>query len=310
MDGFHSVLWDSRIIGDSVRFSYLSVDGEEGYPGNLRAEVTYIWSDADELMIELKAVTDKPTIVNLTNHAYFNLSGEDGGSCLGHRLRLYCSKWLPADEPFGKSGRRYADYDGVALECQGAPYWIHFKGELAKYYAQDAIEPKSINPSIHSRISNRINMFEELFNTLNSSYSMESIRYAMTLFHHYLGSLRYINQYREVGVRPESGDAVEAAIHFMKENIERHLTLQEVADYIGYSASHFSMIFKDKTGHSPLTYFNLLKIRQACYLLDNTSMKLNQVCYKLGIDDPYYFSRLFTKIMGMSPRAYRLLQKV
>lgn len=68
--------------------------------------------------------------------------------------------------------------------------------------------------------------------------------------------------------------------------------------------------FKASTGHSPLAYFNLLKIQEACRLLDHTSMKLNQVCYKLRIDDPYYFSRLFKKIMGMSPRAYRILQKV
>ena len=67
---------------------------------------------------------------------------------------------------------------------------------------------------------------------------------------------------------------------------------------------------KQKTGHSPLAYYNLLKIQEACNLLDNTPMKLNQICYKLGIDDPYYFSRLFTKIMGMSPRNYRALQKV
>ena len=189
-------------------------------------------------------------------------------------------------------------------------YWIHFKGELAKYYAQDAIVPQTINPGLHSRISNRINLFEELFNSLNAGYSIENLRYAMTLFHHYLGSLRYIQQYREVGKSADSSNAVEAAIHFMKENMERHLTLAEIAAYIGYSESHFSMQFKQKTGHSPLAYYNLLKIQEACNLLDNTPMKLNQICYKLGIDDPYYFSRLFTKIMGMSPRNYRSLQKV
>ncbi|MGN1265840.1 MAG: AraC family transcriptional regulator [Muribaculaceae bacterium] len=189
-------------------------------------------------------------------------------------------------------------------------YWIHFKGKLAKYYAQDAIEPHSINPGVHSRISNRINMFEELFVTLNASYSIENLRYAMTLFHHYLGSLRFVQQYRQVGDNRECMSTVDAAIHYMKENIERHLTLQDIAQYLGYSPSHFSMQFKASTGHSPLAYFNLLKIQEACRLLDHTSMKLNQVCYKLGIDDPYYFSRLFKKIMGMSPRAYRTLQKV
>ena len=207
--------------------------------------------------------------------------------------------------PAGMPHRYEADHDKP-----WTIYWIHFKGELAKYYAQDAIAPQTINPGLHSRISNRINLFEELFNSLNAGYSIENLRYAMTLFHHYLGSLRYIQQYREVGKSADSSNAVEAAIHFMKENMERHLTLAEIAAYIGYSESHFSMQFKQKTGHSPLAYYNLLKIQEACNLLDNTPMKLNQICYKLGIDDPYYFSRLFTKIMGMSPRNYRALQKV
>ena len=87
------------------------------------------------------------------------------------------------------------------------------------------------------------------------------------------------------------------------------MTLQEVADFTGYSASHFSMLFKAKTGHSPLNYINLLKIQRACLLLDTTQMRMNQICHKLGMDDPYYFSRLFSKIMGMSPRAYRTKPK-
>lgn len=188
-------------------------------------------------------------------------------------------------------------------------YWIHFKGMLAPYYAADAIAPTSVNPGIHSRISNRINMFEELFETLNSGYSIENIRYAMSLFHHYLASLRYVHQYRSAGEKIDEGNVVEAAIHYMKENIERHMTLQEVADFTGYSASHFSMLFKAKTGHSPLNYINLLKIQRACLLLDTTQMRMNQICHKLGMDDPYYFSRLFSKIMGMSPRAYRTKPK-
>ena len=62
--------------------------------------------------------------------------------------------------------------------------------------------------------------------------------------------------------------------------MEKHLSLQDIADQIGYSPSHFSMLFKKKTGHSPLTYFNLLKIQQACLLLDTTDMKLIRYAIK------------------------------
>jgi AraC-like DNA-binding protein len=189
-------------------------------------------------------------------------------------------------------------------------YWIHFRGELAPYYAKDATGPMDVKPGLHSRIHNRIDLFEEIFNTLSSGFSNENLRYVSSLFHYYLGSLRYINQYREAGENNEDNEnMVGATIHYMKENIEKHLTLKEISDYTGYSASYISMMFKQDTGHSPLAYLNLLKIQQACELLDTTKMKVNQICYKIGIDDAYYFSRLFSKTMGMSPKEYREMKK-
>lgn len=95
----------------------------------------------------------------------------------------------------------------------------------------------------------------------------------------------------------------------MKENIEKRLTLDEIARHVGYSTSHFLTLFNKRTGYSPLAYFNQLKIQQACQLLDFSNMKINQICYKIGIEDTYYFSRLFRKIMGMSPRQYKSMRK-
>lgn len=185
-------------------------------------------------------------------------------------------------------------------------YWIHFYGSLAPYYAVDCISPLDVTPSMASRINARINLFEEIFNTLKSSFALESIRYAMASFNHYLASLRYIQQYRDADKASSNDiDIINVITHYFDENIERHLTLKEIAEFSGLSPSRLSAVFKERTGHSPLNYFNFIKMRKACNLLDNTQMKLNQISLKLGIDDPYYFSRLFSQTMGISPKAYR-----
>ncbi len=91
--GFDKVLWDAEAMGNSLRLTYHSPDGEEGYPGNLDATVTYTLRGA-ELTIDYEAATDKPTVVNLTNHTYFNLAC--GGDVLSHELTLDAEYYTPA----------------------------------------------------------------------------------------------------------------------------------------------------------------------------------------------------------------------
>ncbi len=188
-------------------------------------------------------------------------------------------------------------------------YWAHFSGSAARHFVSSDPAPRTIAPGHDSRIADRINIFEEIYSTLDDSFAIENIRYAVALFHHFLESMRYLNLYRKVGNQKHDSDVIESTIHYMAENVERRLTLTDIADYSGFSPSYLSSMFKKRTGYSPLTYFNLLKIRKACELINTTDMKLTQISFKLGFDDQFYFSRLFSKIMGMSPRAYRALPK-
>jgi len=194
-------------------------------------------------------------------------------------------------------------------------YWVHFRGIAASVFAEGANTPQTINVTMNSRISDRINIFEEILTTLHfderlrggdgtSGIGIEDLRYANSLLVHFLASMRYLGQFRRAGVR-FSFDIVEQAIHYMRENIENRITMEEVLRYVGYSQSHFSTVFKKKTGMSPLSYFNRLKVEHACHLLKTTDLKVNQICYKVGIEDSLYFSRLFSKVMGMSPTAYK-----
>jgi len=98
--GFDKMVWDAELMpGDSsLRLKYFSPDGEEGYPGNLQVEVIYALSSDNELVIDYKATTDKPTPVNLTNHCYFNLSAGGDGTILDHELMLNANKFTEANE--------------------------------------------------------------------------------------------------------------------------------------------------------------------------------------------------------------------
>lgn len=149
-----------------------------------------------------------------------------------------------------------------------------------------------------------------MFATLDMGYERENLRYASSLLHYYLASLRYLQQFRNAkhvdnSDKMDDNSIVAAAIHYIKENMEKPIKLKDIVNYLGYSESHFSMLFKKMTGHSPLNYINLMKIKEACALLDHTDMKINQICHKIGISDCYYFSRLFSKTMGLSPKEYR-----
>src|SRR6266700_43303 len=86
--GFNKAMWSAKILpakdGQFLELSYLSKDGEEGFPGNLKVNVVYTLTDSNALKIEYSATTDKKTVVNLTNHSYFNLAGQGNGDILGH----------------------------------------------------------------------------------------------------------------------------------------------------------------------------------------------------------------------------------
>ncbi len=104
--GFQNQVWDSLVEGETVVFRYVARDGEMGYPGTLRAEARYDWSEENALQLTFTAQSDAPTVVNLTNHVYFNLDGEGSGDIFGHILKLNASEWLPTDEtliPVGES---------------------------------------------------------------------------------------------------------------------------------------------------------------------------------------------------------------
>ncbi len=117
-NGLNKKIWKGSPIpgvgNEAVKFEYTSPDGEEGYPGNLNITVTYTLNDSDELHIDYQATTDKPTVVNLSNHSYFNLSGDFNSGILEHQLEINADSFLTVDqEPYTNGSCRCSSRDSV-----------------------------------------------------------------------------------------------------------------------------------------------------------------------------------------------------
>ena len=119
LKGFDKVIWDAKtIVSDStvsLELSYLSKDMEEGYPGNLETKVTYTLNNRDELSVNYEATTDKPTIVNLTQHSYFNLTADFNQDILGHELVINADSFLPVDNTLIPTGE-FRDVTGTPFD--------------------------------------------------------------------------------------------------------------------------------------------------------------------------------------------------
>lgn len=106
--GFNKAVWTAKEIpaknGQALELTYLSKDGEEGFPGNLNVRVVYTLTDSNELKIEYFATTDKKTVVNLTSHSYFNLAGAGSGDILGHVLMIEADRFTPVDSSLIPTG--------------------------------------------------------------------------------------------------------------------------------------------------------------------------------------------------------------
>ena len=104
--GYQYVVWDANKLDNStLQFIYLSKDGEMGFPGNLNVKVTYQLTDDNALKITYEATTDKKTVVNLTNHAFFNLNGEGNGTILNHELQIFADQYTPVDSTLIPTGK-------------------------------------------------------------------------------------------------------------------------------------------------------------------------------------------------------------
>lgn len=182
--------------------------------------------------------------------------------------------------------------------------WVHFDGlrvnEVIETFAVERKNPLLFVPDI-ARVKAA---FENVIACLNYHYSDAGLL-AMSSELIRLCSVIKLGLGHLEPKRQSTENHVMGTIDFMHQHLHMLLTLKELANHAGQSQSHYSRVFKEKTGQSPLNYFIQLKISKACELLSDTEMKVSEIALELGYADPYYFSRLFRKLQGVAPALYR-----
>jgi AraC-like DNA-binding protein len=162
----------------------------------------------------------------------------------------------------------------------------------------------SVEESDKSRYNDRFQLFEEMYQNLEMGYNPENLEYVSFCLMHFLASLKYINQFREIK-KAKQNDVIQKSIQFMKDNLENKITLDDIACQANYSVSHFSTFFTKRTSYAPMEYYSQLKIQRACSYLQFSGMKIKEIAFRMGYYDPFHFSKAFSQEMGITPREYR-----
>jgi len=188
------------------------------------------------------------------------------------------------------------------LEHPWTLYWVHFSSNKLKEFNDDFKSDRFYQPtSIHYN-QLIIDVWGQMFASLADGYNTSTIAYANLCLYRFLSFFLFPDKKYSL---EEQNDPLDQSIIFMRKNIEKRLTTEDIAQRFQYSSSHYTAIFKKKTGMSPIDYFIRLKIHFACQLLTQTDLKIKQIADRIGYDDPYYFSRLFKQVMGQSPKEYK-----
>lgn len=150
--------------------------------------------------------------------------------------------------------------------------------------------------------------FRAIYEHLENGYSLANLLASATHLRFVFSEIHRLRLATRTGTR-SAEHSLEQSIAWMRRHLHRRIRLADLAHEAGLSVPHYSALFKRQTGFAPIDYLLGLKIQRACQLLDTTTLRIEEIAASIGCDDAFYFSRLFKKAMGCSPRSYRQIQK-
>ncbi len=182
-------------------------------------------------------------------------------------------------------------------------YWIHFRGRNANAYSA-LLGVTTASPVIHIGDNMKILLiFQDILKVLKTGYTQSNLilatSYLVNVFS-YINNLSMKNRLNKV-----SGLNIDKVINYMLDNLNTNPNLEQLAEYANISKYHFTKLFKEKTGYTPVDYYIRLKMQKACELLELSNSKIVSISSALGFSNPYYFSNTFKRIIGQSPQHYR-----
>jgi AraC-like DNA-binding protein len=272
----------------------------------------------------LEDISGHPLIRNLyiTDMGYFPRAQfhfrERREGCASHIL-IYCTDgcgWFAADGQKRTLVQKGSVFVLPANQAHsygadgGDPwsiYWVHYQGDYASFYL-DEFPPNSVHRITPEKFHRIEGMFHEGFSVLEKGYFLTNIIYVSQILAQLLSFMFIFKGQQHISSQNQHV-TMDRVIQIMIDHLDKTLSLQELSKQINLSKPHLSQLFKKHTGYSPIDYFLRLKIQRACQYLDLTDESLKEISAKLGFTDPYYFSRLFSKIMGIPPSRYKKKEK-
>ncbi|HTF20612.1 MAG TPA: AraC family transcriptional regulator [Chryseolinea sp.] len=180
-------------------------------------------------------------------------------------------------------------------------YWAFFAGEqapdVARFLMGRDYKPKKAKPLV-----GRVAQFNDILHHLDLMDNIENLVYVNSRFYSFVCSFKLkVLAARNHGKK----DRAIHTIEYMRENLDKAVTLDELAERAGLSVSHYCAVFKRRTAQTPMQLFTSMKIQRACQWLQNRNVTIKTIAYNLGFFDQYHFSKVFKDAMGVSPKIYK-----